>query len=106
MRTHFLGAAVVLVGAGALAAFQTPWREYPAIEHNSYPVPEDYAQSTDFVFARLMYPPASTARFDRAGRRWAQGNSSWTQDIRRLTGISCWLCGGCRSWMRAVSNRP
>jgi len=82
--------------AGVLAAFQTPWREYPAIEHNGFPVPEDYAASTDFVFARLMYPPAPTARFDRAGSRWAQGMSSWTQDypaadrhfllaLRRLT---------------------
>src|SRR5882724_9467184 len=79
MKARRVGAAVVAC-AGMLAAFQTPWREYPAIEHNNYPVPEDYAQITDFVFARLMYPPAPTAQFDRAGSRWAQGMSSWTQD--------------------------
>jgi len=31
----------------------------------------------------LMYPPAPTAMFDRAGPRWAEGMSSWTQDYPR-----------------------
>ncbi len=69
-----------LIFGGALAAFQLPWREYPALEHNSFPVPKDYDQKTDFVFARLMFPATPYARFDRAGSRWAQGNSTWTQD--------------------------
>ncbi len=30
-----------------------------------------------------MYPPAPTAMFDRAGPRWAEGMSSWTQDYPR-----------------------
>jgi len=74
------------------------FREYPAIEYNNFPLPADYQEKTEFAFARLMYPPAPHARFDRAGRNWAKGMSSWTQDypradrhflqaVRRLTRI-------------------
>ena len=87
--------------AGSLFAFQMPFREYPAVEYNDFPLPRDYQEKTEWVFARLMYPPAPGARY---GRRfwgqydWSHGNSSWTQDypradrhfaeeIRRLTRI-------------------
>jgi hypothetical protein len=84
--------------AGSLCAFQLAFREYPAIEYNNFPLPSDYQDKTEFAFARLMYPPAPYARFDRAGKYWAQGMSSWTQDypradrhflqaVRRLTRI-------------------
>jgi uncharacterized protein DUF4159 len=78
---------------------QMPWREYPAIEYNTFPAPPDAHEQTEWVFARLMYPPSPYARFDRAGRYWARGMSSWTQDypradrhfltaVRRLTRIN------------------
>ncbi|HEY6341360.1 MAG TPA: DUF4159 domain-containing protein [Bryobacteraceae bacterium] len=73
----------VVLAACSLWAFQRPFREYPAIEYNDFPLPADYQQPAEFAFARLMYPPAPTARFDRAGRFWAQGMSSWTQDYPR-----------------------
>jgi hypothetical protein len=81
-----LGGAAALLGS--LHAFQLPFREYPAIEYNEFPLPIDYQEKTEFVFARLMYPPAPTARFDRSRRRggtssWAEGQSSWTQDYPR-----------------------
>ena len=67
---------------------QRAFREYPGIEYNEFPLPEDYKEASEFVFARLMYPPAATARFDRSRRRggvstWAEGRSSWTQDYPR-----------------------
>jgi len=73
--------------AGALWAVM-PFREYPGIEYNDFPLPPDFQQKTEWVFARLMYPPAPTARFDRSGSRmggscWMQGYSSWTQDYPR-----------------------
>lgn len=84
--------------AGSLCAFQLAFREYPAIEYNDFPLPADAHEKTEFTFARLMYPPAPYAPFDRAGKYWAQGMSSWTQDypradrhfllaVRRLTRI-------------------
>jgi hypothetical protein len=80
-RLVLAGAAIAL--AGSLCAFQMAFREYPAIGYSSFPLPADYQEKTEFVFARLMYPPAPHARFDRAGRNWAQGLSSWTQDYPR-----------------------
>jgi hypothetical protein len=78
-----LAGAIVLVSS--LPAFQRPFREYPAIEYNDFPLPSDYQQKTEFVFARLMYPPAPYARFDRSWEvgGWQNGDSSWTQDYPR-----------------------
>jgi Domain of unknown function (DUF4159) len=76
-----------LVVAGALWAV-LPFREYPGVEYDDFPLPPDFREKTEWVFARLMYPPAPTARFDRSGSRfggsgWKLGNSSWTQDYPR-----------------------
>jgi Domain of unknown function (DUF4159) len=87
---------------GALSAFQRPFREYPGIEYNDFPLPADFQERTEWVFARLMYPSAPTARFvayrGYGRNNWTQGLTSWTQDypradrhfnvaIRRLTRI-------------------
>jgi hypothetical protein len=83
------GAAWLLTGGlallGSLYAFQLPFREYPAIEYNNFPLPPDAQEKAEWVFARLMYPPAPTARFDRSRRvgGWVHGMSSWTQDYPR-----------------------
>jgi len=72
--------------AGTAFAFQRGFREYPAVEYNDFPLPNDAAEKTEFVFARLMYPPASNARYARrvrGGDDWAHGSSSWTQDYPR-----------------------
>src|SRR5579885_2510692 len=86
--------------------FQKPWREYPAFEYNDFPVPPDYQERTEWVFARLMYPNASYSGFGRRfGFRgfsdWREGGRGafWTMDyprsdrhfcvaLRRLTRIS------------------
>jgi Domain of unknown function (DUF4159) len=85
---NLLRATLVLASGAAalftsLHAFQRDFREYPAIEYNNFPLPLDANDKSEFVFARLMYPPAPYARFDRAGSRWARGMSSWTQDYPR-----------------------
>jgi hypothetical protein len=76
------GAAAYL---GSLLAFQQPFREYPAVEYNDFPLPPDYQEKTEWAFARLMYPPAPTARYARrrSAGSWTQGMSSWTQDYPR-----------------------
>ena len=63
-----------------------PFREYPGVEYNDFPLPADYQEKTEWVFARLMYPPAPGARYARfrfGGGNWREGNSSWTQDYPR-----------------------
>jgi len=82
-RNFLLLSGGIAALVSSLWAFQRPFREYPAIEYNDFPLPADYTSNAEFVFARLMYPPAPTARFDRAGRNWARGMSSWTQDYPR-----------------------
>ena len=78
------GLAVFL---GSLCAFQQPFREYPGIEYNDFPVPEDWKSPGEFVFARLMYPPyTGQGGFGFGGfttNNWMEGRSIWTQDYPR-----------------------
>ena len=78
-------AAAGLGAIAALWAFQLPFREYPGDEYNNFPLPEDYKEKTEFVFARLMYPPNPYAQFGRGGRRWdwRTGHTTWTNDYPR-----------------------
>jgi hypothetical protein len=68
---------------GAALAFQLPFREYPGIEYNDFPMPPDWKEKTEWAFARLMYPSAPGARFSRYGADWREGLTSWTQDYPR-----------------------
>jgi uncharacterized protein DUF4159 len=101
-------AALTVGGVAALVstlfAFQMPFREYPGIEYNDFPLPPDAADKAEFMFARLMYPQDPNARgFNaggfRGGADWKHGYSMWTQDypradrhfllaLRRLTRIN------------------
>jgi hypothetical protein len=100
--------SVALVSA--LCAFQRPFRQYYTRPYENFPLPPDWQEKTEWVFGRLLYPPASFGggrgfgfRGDRGfgrfgGGNWAQGSSSWTTDyprsdrhfvqaVRRLTRI-------------------
>ena len=93
------------VCASALLA-QKAFLEYPAFEYNDFPIPPDYQEKTEWVFARLMYP--DHARRPRTRRLWPLRRSAtgrkaaarifWTMDyprsdrhfsqaVRRLTRI-------------------
>ena len=89
-------ACAVLVTLGTALAWQKPWREYPG--QDNIAVPPDFEEKTEWVFARLMYPPAANGfrGFRGFGNSWKQGRSSWTTDysaadrhvataLRRLT---------------------
>ena len=88
-----------LVFLGALYALQRPYKEYPAVEYNDLPLPPDWQEDSEFVFARLMFPGGPLdgyrGRFDGDFRL---GLSLWTQDypkadrffsqaLRRLTRV-------------------
>lgn len=72
-----------------LCAFQRPFRVYPSMEaYDDVPLPPDYQEKTEWIFARLMYPPHPNARFTRGyyrfgGLDWRSGATSWTQDYPR-----------------------
>jgi hypothetical protein len=82
-RASRWGACLTILGA--LYALQMPFREYPGIEYNNFPLPPDFQEETEWVFARLMYPSAPGATFVRWRGRgdWTRGNTSWTQDYPR-----------------------
>ena len=85
-----MAAALALIGA--LYAFERPFRVYPSMEpYDNIPLPPDWQEKAEWVFARLMYPQHPEARFGRFGRfgrqfgglDWRRGLTSWTQDYPR-----------------------
>ena len=89
-RHLLLGIGLLLAGWGLLLA-QKPFKQYDiTIEHNNFPLPDDYDKPTEWVFARLKY---------RDDARFLNGdNYYWTMDypqgdrhlaigIRRLTSV-------------------
>ncbi|MGI8744871.1 MAG: DUF4159 domain-containing protein [Bryobacteraceae bacterium] len=81
--------AVLLALVTTLYAFQRPFRIYPSMEpYDDIPLPPDWQEKTEWVFARLMYPQHPNARFGRrwgftSSLSWIQGGTSWTQDYPR-----------------------
>src|SRR3569832_1155225 len=74
---------------------QRPFRQYPGREYEDFPLPEDWKEPAEWVFARLMYPNSTQFGGGRGfrggggfrggyGRDWRQGGSSWTTDYPRL----------------------
>jgi Domain of unknown function (DUF4159) len=76
-----------LLFAAGLAAFQMPFRVYRSMEaYDDIPLPLDYQEKTEWIFARLMYPQHPFAQFGRPGRfrrDWREGGTSWSQDYPR-----------------------
>ena len=66
---------------GALCA-QRPFREFPGVEYENFPRPQDWNEKTEWAFARLMYPPLAGWGY-RYGQDWTHGSSNWTIDYPR-----------------------
>ena len=85
---HFKGVGAYFLSSLALLtavyAWQKPFREYPGVEYEKYPVPPDYREPGEWVFARLMYPPVGPRNggFQFMGT-WKEGASNWTMDYPR-----------------------
>ena len=88
----------ILLGiAYAFEAQPKSFRQYQGREYGEFPLPEDYAEKTEWQFARRMYPSGSGRR--GGGRRggggfggfggfrgsfdWREGGGSWTTDYPR-----------------------
>ncbi len=76
--------AGTLLVISAVYAFQRPFREYAGVEYEKYPLPPDYRDKAEWVFARLMYPPVGRyyGGFEFFGS-WKEGASNWTMDYPR-----------------------
>ena len=78
------GFAIGIFALSAVWAWQRPFREYPGLEYNNFPLPQDYREKTEWAFARLMYPQApGYGGYRRRGGDWREGYSMWTQDYPR-----------------------
>jgi len=70
----------------SLYAFQEPFRQYPAWEYIDFPLPPDWNEKAEWVFARLMYPTWHIP-YDRQFRSptldWTKGLTNWTIDYPR-----------------------
>jgi hypothetical protein len=74
----------VFLCVAALYGFQKPWREYPAVEYNNFPLPPDYNIPAEWVFARIMFPGGPLdGYYPRFQGDYRKGLSLWTQDYPR-----------------------
>src|SRR5450631_2856693 len=76
-------AACGLLCLGALYAFQRPFRQYPGVEYPTFELTPDWQEKTEFVFARLMFPPGPLNGYRGRDAEWHEGISLWTQDYPR-----------------------
>lgn len=90
------GGLALLTALCAAASFQgsnssgpRPFRVYSSLEpFDDIGLPDDYQEKTEWVQARLMYPPHPYGRFSRplrfgGNRDWREGGTSWSQDYPR-----------------------
>src|SRR6266436_6175092 len=68
---------------GAIYAFQHPFRQFPGVEYFNFQLTPDWQEKTEFVFARLMFPPGPLNGYRGRDAEWHQGISLWTQDFPR-----------------------
>src|ERR1700760_885341 len=60
-------------------------REFPAGEYVQFQIPADFEEKTEWVYARMMYPPMQGVHGRYYGGAWAEGGRSayWTMDYPR-----------------------
>ena len=88
-RAVLLAAFALGLGAWGLLRAQRPFKEYPGVEYENFPLPPDWNQTTEWTRARLRYPANRGFRSDfnwtidypRSDRHLLEG-------VRRLTRIN------------------
>ena len=77
------GALAGVLCLGAMWAFQRPFRQFPGVEYFQFQLTPDWQEKTEFVFARLMFPPGPLNGYRGRDGDWHTGISLWTQDYPR-----------------------
>src|ERR1039457_1013111 len=77
------------LGTWGVLRAQRPFREYPGLEYENFPLPPDYQEKTEWTRARLRYPGIGWGY--RAERNWTidypRSDRHLLQGVRRLTRI-------------------
>jgi hypothetical protein len=76
-------AACGVLCVGVVYAFQRPFRQFPGVEYFTFELTQDWQEKTEFVFARLMFPPGPLNGYRGRDADWHTGISLWTQDYPR-----------------------
>src|SRR5882757_7895872 len=79
LRLTLIALVTLLILIGTASALQLPFRQYPGVEHEDEPLPRDYMDKAEWVFARLMYPAVQGYGF-RGNSDWKAGRANWTID--------------------------
>jgi hypothetical protein len=79
LRPALLAVVLGLSLFGTIHAFQREWREVPALEYGDFPIPPDYRDKAEWVFARMIYPVMVNA----CGYRWRCPDNYFTMDYPR-----------------------
>src|ERR1700728_1451924 len=82
-RTLFVALGIVGLSLCGVLLAQKPFREWPAIEYDDFPLPPDYQQKAEWTRARLRYP--DIAGYPDANLPWRGGQfpGYWTLDYPR-----------------------
>ncbi|MDQ1470609.1 MAG: hypothetical protein QOJ99_2089 [Bryobacterales bacterium] len=85
----YAGTSFDSTASDRLSSNPRPFRVYSSLEpFDDVDLPLDYSEKTEWVQARLMYPPHPQGRFSRplrfgGYRDWREGGTSWSQDYPR-----------------------
>ena len=101
-----LGAVFLGLAAWGLLQAQAPWKEYPALEYENFPVPTDWNQKTEWTRARLRYPDIYGYPFvDLRMRDGKPFPGYWTMDYPRSDRHLWPASGGSPASTRARWNK-
>jgi len=83
---------VAAVATWGVLRAQRPFQEYPGVEYENFPLPDDYQKNAEWTRARLRYPSFYTVHEYADGyRRWTvdypRSDRHLLQGVRRLTRI-------------------
>jgi hypothetical protein len=76
-------AACAIACLSAIYAFQRPFRQFHGVEYFDFQLTPDWQEKTEFIFARLMFPPGPLNGYRGRDAEWHTGISLWTQDYPR-----------------------
>jgi len=81
LRAVFI-ALVILLGAWGVLRAQKPFKAYPGVEYEDFPLPDDYQRTAEFTRARLIYHAILHVHPPGPGV-YENGPRSWTIDYPR-----------------------
>ena len=90
-----------------LFAFQRPFRQFPGVEYEDFPLPPDCQEKTEWTFARLMYPAIAGWGWGyRANRDWRKGDPTGPSITPARTATSPAPCAASPAFTPAPSSSP